>query len=292
MKMNKIELKQAIMSTAAVTGFSPILIEKDYQCSIILKKIYENEFLTRHCIFKGGTLLAKCYLPFFRMSEDLDFSVINEICHDRKDRRKLADEIRNLIPTILSEFGFYEIVPLKGFNESRQYNAVFVYPSFFLPHEKIKFELGFRGDLLLPPERQLLQTLVRHPYQPEKSLMPVFEALVLSESEAYAEKVRAALTRTIPAIRDFYDIFAIKKRGFDLLDKSFIDLVRMKISFDNKAGISLKELKKSELKARIPTELDGVLKIGAKFSLEESWKILESIVDQGKLSSELELVSK
>lgn len=45
MKMNETEMRQAVEATSAATGFSSALIEKDYQCSRVLKRLYENEFL-------------------------------------------------------------------------------------------------------------------------------------------------------------------------------------------------------------------------------------------------------
>ena len=280
MKMNKAEFRNAIQETAAVTGFSPALVEKDYHCSVILKKIYEHEFLKTHLVFKGGTLLAKCYLSFFRMSEDLDFSVKNELCAERKDRRKLADAIRAVIPDLLAETGFREVSPFRGFNESRQYNAVFGYESLFLLEDTIKFEVGFRGDLMLAPVRQPLQTLLRDAYNPQKSVISPFEALVLSHQEAYAEKVRAALSRQIPAIRDFYDITAIADSGFDLSTPDFIALVARKLAADKSAQIDLSEDKQRALQERIKGELQGVLKNNSLFTLDASWKILEAIAEK------------
>ena len=64
MKMNETELRQAVEATAAATGFSIALVEKDYQCSRVLKRLYENEFLQKNLIFKGGTLLSGNTTPF------------------------------------------------------------------------------------------------------------------------------------------------------------------------------------------------------------------------------------
>lgn len=280
MKMNKAEFRNAILATSAVTGFSPALVEKDYRSSVILKKIYENDFLKENLIFKGGTLLAKCYLTFFRMSEDLDFSVRNEICGERKDRRKLADALRAIIPDLLAEAGFREVTPLRGFNESRQYNAVFGYESVSMPEDTIKFEVGFRGDLMLPPLRRPLQTLLQDAYNPGRLAFPSFEALVLSGQEAYAEKVRAALSRQTPAIRDFYDITAIANSGFDLTASDFVELVGRKLAADTGAQIDLSKGKRLALQERIHGELHGVLKTGESFTLDASWKILEVIAEK------------
>jgi hypothetical protein len=54
---------------------------------------------------------------------------------------------------------------------------------------------------------------------------------VLSLREAYAEKLRAALMRDEPAIRDFFDVDqAISAGRLDLTDSRLIQLVREKLS--------------------------------------------------------------
>jgi predicted nucleotidyltransferase component of viral defense system len=214
------------------------------------------------------------------MSEYLDFSVKNELCGERKDRRKLADAIRAVIPDPLAETGFREVSPFRGFNESRQYNAVFGYESLFLPEDTIKFEVGFRGDLMLAPVRQPLQTLLRDAYNPQKPVISPFDALVLSHQEAYAEKVRAALSRQIPAIRDFYDITAIADSGFDLNTPDFFALDARKLAADKSAQIDLSESKQRALQERIHSELQDALRNNSSFTLHESWKILEAIAEK------------
>ena len=66
------ELREAIRFTGEETGFAPRLIEKDYFCSVILEALAADDV---PLIFKGGTCLAKVHSGFFRLSEDLDFSI-------------------------------------------------------------------------------------------------------------------------------------------------------------------------------------------------------------------------
>jgi predicted nucleotidyltransferase component of viral defense system len=149
-----------------------------------------------------------------------------------------------------------------------------------MTEDRIKFVVGFRGDLMLPPLRQPLQTLLQDAYNPGKLAFPSFEALVLSDQEAYAEKVRAALSRQTPAIRDFYDITAIANSGFDLTASDFVELVGRKLAADTGAQIDLSKGKQLALQERIQGELHGVLKTGESFTLDASWKILEVIAEK------------
>lgn len=59
--------------TAQRTGFRPHLVEKDYYLTFILSRINE---LSDNLIFKGGTCLNKIYYSYYRLSEDLDFSML------------------------------------------------------------------------------------------------------------------------------------------------------------------------------------------------------------------------
>lgn len=276
MKMKPYELRDALTFTAGKTGFSPSLIEKDYYCSLVIKSIYEDKDLKNLLIFKGGTLLAKGYFEFFRLSEDLDFSVNNLFYTNRTERRKIAEKVRHWVKNILNQLGFKEVSPFRGFNESTQYNGVFGYDSVTGPSNIIKFEIGFREDLLLNPINMGLQTLLENPLT-EKRLFPILESLVLSKEEAFAEKVRAALTRKQPAIRDFFDLEKIFQSGFDVLEEKFIDIVKKKIFFDSSAVIDLSFEKTKILEAQIETDLKPVLKTGVHFTLKKSWECAQSI---------------
>ena len=67
----QIDLKEEIIKLSDKTKFFPPLLEKDYHLTRILHKISEKSI--KDLVFKGGTCLNKCYLGFYRLSEDLDF---------------------------------------------------------------------------------------------------------------------------------------------------------------------------------------------------------------------------
>jgi predicted nucleotidyltransferase component of viral defense system len=251
---------------------------------LILKSIYENENLKNILIFKGGTLLAKGYFDFFRMSEDLDFSVDNSFCKNRTERRKIAETLRNVLDSVLKDLNFREVSPFRGFNESTQYNAIFGYDSVSGPSNIIKFEIGFRGDMMLKPINFGLQTLLESPLF-QKRLFPIIESLVLCKEEAFAEKMRAALTRRQPAIRDFFDVEKIFSSGFNMFDESFMKLVKDKLSFDSSSTIDLNLEKRKILESQIATELKSVLKSNEIFNIDNTWKILKIFVDKMSIIS-------
>ncbi len=52
------------------------VVEKDYALSWLLAGIAAQPELNETWIFKGGTALRKCYYETYRLSEDLDFTIV------------------------------------------------------------------------------------------------------------------------------------------------------------------------------------------------------------------------
>jgi predicted nucleotidyltransferase component of viral defense system len=279
MKIEASDLLDAIEYTAQKTGFQTFQIEKDYYCSLILKSLYENHDLKNILIFKGGTLLSKCYFNFFRMSEDLDFSIDNSLCGNRTERKKVSLILKNEIINLLKSLNFREVSPFRGYNESTQYNGIFGYNSVVSPSETIKFEVAFRGDLLLSPVYSELDTMLENPSSKNR-IFQKFKVLTLSKEEVFAEKFRAALTRKNPAIRDFFDLEKIYLSKFDIFNTDFIKLVEQKISFDMTSHINLTFEKRKILESQIETDLKPVLMNGNQYLIDNTWNFLKIFVDK------------
>ena len=69
------------------TGFLARLIEKDYYCSLVLRSLSS---VNSDLVFKGGTLLNKVHAGFYRLSEDLDFTISMLGEETRGDRSNAA----------------------------------------------------------------------------------------------------------------------------------------------------------------------------------------------------------
>ena len=54
------------------------LVEKDLTLQKILQELVKNKAFKEDFAFKGGTCLIKCYLGYYRFSEDLDFTYIHQ----------------------------------------------------------------------------------------------------------------------------------------------------------------------------------------------------------------------
>lgn len=278
MKLKGNELRDAIEYTAEQSGFSARLIEKDYYCSLVLKELYGKKELAGCMLFKGGTLLAKSYSSFYRLSEDLDFSVSNSMCATRNLRKQFSEILRTQIKVTIERLDLREVAPFKGANESRQYNAVFQYDSVIGPPETIKFDLGLRNDVLDDVANVSVRTLLLSPFR-SADVLPGFTVSALSVEETFAEKVRAALTRVEPAIRDFFDIWAASKTGVLPTTEKFLSMTSKKLDFDKHAKLDLSFSKRKTLESQITHELNVVLKseTAKQFVLAEAWELVESI---------------
>lgn len=259
----------AIEHTAAQTGFSPELIEKDYYCTLILNYLAPE---THSLIFKGGTLLAKVHAGFYRLSEDLDFTLPISPSATRKQRSNLAKPIKSTllnIPNFLPEFSLSK--KPSGSNESRQYNSELTYKSCLgNKTNRILVEIGLREELKSPLLKGKINTLLINPFS-ELPLVPSFQFPCLSKQEAYAEKIRAALCREKLAIRDFYDLhYATKNNIIDIHNPEFIHLVKSKLTLPNTKMVQFNGDRLASLKKKIDSELLPTLNQthNLQFSLE------------------------
>lgn len=268
--------REFIDFTARKTGFRSELIEKDFYCSYILSCISDE--LPENVVFKGGTSLSKIHTKFYRLSEDLDFSI--DISHDatRSERRKLIEPVKQIWAKMKS--GLPEIREsdaISGANNSTQYVGSWSYRSLITGiEEKVKMEFGLREKLLLPLDREKAGTLLLNAINMKECVTP-FTIQVMSIQEVWSEKVRAALSRREPAIRDFFDLdFATLQFGLNLEDESFLKMVAQKMSIPGNGEISLTDEKLKKLERQITGQLQPVLRSSEynKFDLNRIWEKL------------------
>jgi predicted nucleotidyltransferase component of viral defense system len=108
----------------------------------------------------------------------------------------------------------------------------------------------------------------------------VLSLRVLSLRETYAEKVRAALTRTPPAIRDIFDIDeAVRAKRLDLSEPGFISLVRQKLAVPRNAAIDTSQSRRKTLEDQLETHLKPVLRSFdyATFDIDRALATIEEL---------------
>ena len=120
---DKEAFKEIIEMAADHNGRTPIVIEKDYYVTLILKLLSSQ---LEHCVFKGGTSLSKGFHVINRFSEDIDITFSEHIGESR--RKKL----KNIVLKGISEELGLPISNWSYIQSDRDYNAYhFSYDSVF-----------------------------------------------------------------------------------------------------------------------------------------------------------------
>lgn len=188
-----------IKKAARNKGFPAGVLEKDYALTWLLYGIYNSE-LKDVLAFKGGTALSKVYFPkFWRLSEDLDFTVVKEI---------QPEEIESMLKNSLNLL-----------NEKTGMN--FYIASFHSNPDHAIASIQFTGSLgknVIRMDISLSEMLVTKPLKMEKtddySDSLSFTILVYSLDEIMLEKLRSIIQRG--KSRDYFDVWMLlNKNKFD-----------------------------------------------------------------------------
>ncbi|MBW2701610.1 MAG: nucleotidyl transferase AbiEii/AbiGii toxin family protein [Deltaproteobacteria bacterium] len=270
--------RRALNFTAVQTGFPPILIEKDYFCTLVLAYLAQKN---TGLVFKGGTCLAKILVGFYRLSEDLDFVIPVSFDASRKERRSGIAPAKNALSSLVSDIPVFEKSEgLTGANRSTQYVGVVKYQSqITAATEQISFEVSLREPLLTPAKQGPAKSIILNPV----SNTPFVDEVpfsCISLQEAFAEKVRAALTRREVAIRDAYDLlYAKNKLNFDFNESAFLDLVMKKLTIPGNGPINVSPRRLEELTRQVDTRLKTVLRPEdfASFDIQAALSIVEEL---------------
>lgn len=271
-------LKEAIGFTAAETGFSARLIEKDYFCSVLLEYLATTNI---ELTFKGGTCLAKIHVGFYRLSEDLDFSISTPLESPRPERRRNTERLRNVISTITKALPVFQIVePLKGANNSTQYNVVLGYESLLDSHvEPVNIEVGLREPNINEARHAPSKTVLLDPINGQ-ALLDTYPVRCLSYPEAMAEKLRAALCRREVAIRDYFDVdYAVRNARLNTRDSIVLDLLRRKLEVPGTGPVDVSPDRMTQLPRQLEAQLRPVLREMdfAEFDLERAISIVSQV---------------
>jgi predicted nucleotidyltransferase component of viral defense system len=210
------------------------LIEKDILLQTLLNELVKNKNFKDNFVFKGGTCLLKIYFGYYRFSEDLDFTYLNQkdfaglpMKKIRKNLSVKIDRLAELIEPMAKQFnldfkidktnkkyfefgGSNTIVTLKVWYDS----VVLSKPSF------IKIQINFIEKLNYSiKEMPTIFILENDDNKKIELLFPDYYYLtkparikVYDIREILIEKIRAILTRKGIKARDFIDVFFIVKR--------------------------------------------------------------------------------
>lgn len=255
--------------TAAAKGVQPQLVEKDFHLTRLLGALGDR--FGERLLLKGGTLLSKVDLGFFRMSEDADLVVPGQPSRSGGTNARRLEPLRDALRDLQGVLGARVLLPGgERFHRNSHILWQLEYPSEF-GRQVIKVE-GTIRPLLLPPRRVVLRQLL------EDELVGSYadaSCYALHAMEARAEKVRAAFTRE--AIRDFYDLERLAELGVDFSSQEFLRLVDVKLAeleavplAQQTRSFGMTPSRRTALDESLLRDLPAVLRQGAPpFDLDE-----------------------
>ncbi len=255
----------AVFEKSNTANFDKEKFEKDFYLTVILHRIARE---IPEITFKGGTCLNRIYFPYFRLSEDLDFSISieNPWVNTNGKRQKFAYHMREKMKEICSSMDrkidnddhHHQKAQGNTSLKSKDYTYlkyVLSYTSIFSQKEQtIKIEITYTNKQHLPWHEGTIHSIFIDPILEE----PIFgetSITCLALEEMMAEKMRAALTRQTPAIRDFFDIRYVKKQWFDFA--SIKQLINDKVS-ESEGWYTIDDWYDA-LRIQIESDLDPVL---------------------------------
>lgn len=113
---NREEFKNAVLYAAETNKLTPVVVEKDYYVTLILKGLKER---LPFIVFKGGTSLSKCHKVIKRFSEDIDVTI------DIKLTQGQMDNVKDGIKAVANELGL-DISNIDETRSRRSYNKYLV----------------------------------------------------------------------------------------------------------------------------------------------------------------------
>jgi hypothetical protein len=253
---------------AARERVQPQLVEKDFHLTRILWALGQG--VGDGLLLKGGTLLSKVDLGFFRMSEDADLVLPRPPGRQKLSNVRRMHRLRDVLKEIGPAVGVSARFPAgELFDKATHCVWQLDYPSEFGP-QGIRLEVSIRSVLRTPREVGLRQLLA----DPLAGDVRAAKCFALDPAEARAEKVRAAFTRE--AARDFYDLDRLYESGADLSSPSFIELADAKLAelgalrmAKQRKSFGLGEQRRRRVEAGLARDLPGVLRTDApEFDLD------------------------
>ncbi|MDP3027655.1 MAG: nucleotidyl transferase AbiEii/AbiGii toxin family protein [Nanoarchaeota archaeon] len=233
-------------------------IEKDIIISKFLFHLVQDKTFSQNYAFKGGTCLTKCYLGYYRFSEDMDFTYLNQKEFDAKSNKR----IRVLISKKIEELGkLIEIIAkkldldFKMEKDNKRYfqfggsNAFVTFKIWYNSKELeketfVKIQVNHIESLHYPIKELNVNFIVPKNLEKDFSfiagedsdtLLNPIKIKVYDLKEILIEKVRAILTRRGIKVRDFVDVFlVVKKEKLNLNDfkKEIIEKISDMLKFE------------------------------------------------------------
>jgi predicted nucleotidyltransferase component of viral defense system len=233
------------------------VIEKDYVLGWLLAGIANDPDLAGTWVFKGGTCLRKCYFETYRLSEDLDFTVVNG---GPETPEQLAPIFARIAMWLRDQAGIEVVVDERSFVRRKNLRgeatteARLAYRGPNPPPTLPKVKLDITSDEAVVDRPELRQIL--HPYS--DAPLPGLGVLSYSLAELFGEKIRALAQRCRP--RDLYDVVHMSRHP-DLLEgaRSVASILAAKCAYVGMAVPDLPAIHATRFRQEIEQEWENML---------------------------------
>ena len=239
-------------------GVTLSTVERDYAQNWLLKNLNNINMA-----LKGGTGLRKVYFKDYRFSDDLDFTLLDNI-----GERILTDKISNAIMKAKDESG----INFTGISSFVKSNTGYKYKVGFVMSQSMHIQL----DITTFDNEKVVLPVV------QKEINHIFSDNFYGDIKSYnireilAEKIRSIFQRGFP--RDLYDVWYLLENGVKV-DKPLLD---EKFNFKGiKVNILQIESEREKIQSAWRASLEGVLSNVPDFNI-----VFEQILDELKKYAE------
>ncbi|MCD6153030.1 MAG: nucleotidyl transferase AbiEii/AbiGii toxin family protein [Syntrophobacterales bacterium] len=209
------------------------VLERDYCLSWFLVGLSKTS-LTNLLAFKGGTAIKKCYIPDYRFSEDLDFTLREDVSFEKiEECLAIVFEYAERASGIKLRISRYD----RHSHENCH--------TFFLGYEgplpsvsakEVKVDITINEKLVFPiASKPVLKAYDEYEDLPENERIGVY-----SLNEIVSEKIIALLDPARNEPRDLYDLWHLTTNGYANL-AYLTEAVELKIKFRGKELTDVKE---------------------------------------------------
>ena len=209
------------------------VLERDYCLSWFLVGLSRTP-LNDTLAFKGGTAIKKCYIPDYRFSEDLDFTIREEFSFE-----KIQEQLDVVFDYTAQASGITLHVSRIDRHPHEKSHTFFMEYEGPLPGatgKEVKVDISIREQLIFPIEMKPILKA----YKEYEDLPEDVEISIYSLNEIAAEKVVAILDASRNEPRDLYDLWYLATNALVNLAE-LTDAVGQKMIFRGKDLSNVRE---------------------------------------------------
>ena len=231
------------------------LLEKDLCLQGLIAELSKIDYFKNNLVFKGGTCLTKAYFGYYRFSEDLNFTWINQKMFEEKSakqiRKIISNELNTIIKTIykIASKQEFDFKPEKSNKKYVEFGGGNKFVTFKLHYTTIqgaqsfiKIQINFLEELIYPIKEHKINPIGLEFKERLDLEYPEYSKMLTKESSLFvydlreiaSEKIRAILTRRGFKTRDLIDLYKLSTKGITIasVKKSAIIKTSMMLKYE------------------------------------------------------------